>query len=269
MNTEHARPVLEGKGLSMRFGGLIALDEVDLRLDRGEILGVIGPNGAGKSTLLNLITGLYRASAGEVLLEGRSLRGTPPHRIVAAGIARTFQSSRLFGSLSVIDNVLIGMHTATSCGVLDALLRPGRAGAEMRDAVERASALLRHVSPDLLARRNEQAGTLPQADRRRLEIARALAADPRILLLDEPSSGMDDRDTDALIDDIRRIGSEQPELAVIIIEHDMRLIAALPDRVMVLDHGRKIGDAPFAEVRLLPRVQQAYLGRKASRSAHA
>ncbi|MEI2418245.1 ABC transporter ATP-binding protein [Orrella sp. JC864] len=257
-------PVLEGRGLTMRFGGLVAVDDVSLRLERGEVLGVIGPNGAGKSTLLNLLTGIYQATSGEVLLEGRSLAGMPAHEIVAAGIARTFQTSRLFGSLSVLDNVLIGMHTRTRCGVFTAMLRPGRARREMRQAAERACALLQAVSPDLLERRNQLASSLPQADRRRLEIARALAAEPKIVLLDEPSSGMDDRDTDALIADIERLRAQNPALSFIIIEHDMRLIAALPQRVMVLDYGRKIGDDTFEVVRQLPRVQEAYLGRKAS-----
>lgn len=261
-----ATTLLEGRGLTMRFGGLTAVENVDMHLSLGEVLGVIGPNGAGKSTLLNLVTGIYVPTQGEVLLEGRSLRGMPPHEVVAAGITRTFQTSRLFGSLSVLDNVIIGMHTRTRSGVLSALLRPGRARQELRRAAERACELLRSVSPDLYERRNQLATTLPQADRRRLEIARALAAQPKIVLLDEPSSGMDDRDTDALIADIQRLRDANPALSFIIIEHDMRLIAALPQRVMVLDHGRKIGDDTFGVVRQLPRVQEAYLGRKA---AHA
>lgn len=251
----------------MRFGGLVAVENVDMRLARGEVLGVIGPNGAGKSTLLNLLTGLYVPTEGDVLLEGKSLRGMPPHEIVGAGIARTFQTSRLFGSLSVLDNVIIGMHTRTRSGVLTALLRPGRARQEMRACAGRACELLKGVSPDLYERRNQLASSLPQADRRRLEIARALASQPKIVLLDEPSSGMDDRDTDALIADIRRLRSREPSLSFIIIEHDMRLIAALPQRVMVLDHGRKIGDDTFENVRQLPRVQEAYLGKRAT--AHA
>lgn len=258
--------VLEGRGLTMRFGGLVALDGVDITLVRGEVLGIIGPNGAGKTTLLNLLTGIYQPTEGEVLLEGRSLSGMPAHEIVAAGIARTFQTSRLFGSLSVLDNVIIGMHTRTRCGVITALLRPGLAKREMRRAAERAGELLNSVSPDLYQRRNQIAGSLPQADRRRLEIARALGTEPKIVLLDEPSSGMDDRDTGALITDIERLRAQNPALSFIIIEHDMGLIARLPQRVMVLDYGRKIGDDTFEVVRQLPRVQEAYLGRKA---AHA
>lgn len=262
--TTFAPPVLEGHGLTMRFGGLVALEAVNMQLASGEVLGIIGPNGAGKSTLLNVITGIYQATEGEVLLEGKSLSGMPAHEIAGAGIARTFQASRLFGSLSVLDNVIIGMHTRTRCGVLTALLRPRRAHREMRRAAERACALLNSVSPDLYARRNHLASSLPQADRRRLEIARALGTEPKVVLLDEPSSGMDDRDTDALMADIQRLRAQNPALSFIIIEHDMRLIAALPQRVMVLDYGRKIGDDSFEAVRRLPRVQEAYLGRKAS-----
>ncbi len=265
--TAHQHLLLCGKGLTMQFGGLVALENVDITLAHGEILGIIGPNGAGKSTLLNVITGIYTPTRGEVRLQGKLLTGTPAHRIAGAGIARTFQTSRLFGSLSVLDNVIIGMHTRTRCGVIDAMLRPGRARRELRAAAERAGELLRSISPDLYERRNRLASELPQADRRRLEIARALGAEPKILLLDEPSSGMDDRDTDALIADIRSLCERRPDLGLIIIEHDMRLISTLPQRVMVLDYGRKIGDAPFREVRALPRVQEAYLGRKAASHA--
>lgn len=256
--------VLEGRKLTMRFGGLVAVDGVDISLKRGEVLAVIGPNGAGKTTLLNVVTGIYEPTQGEVFLEGRRISGMPAHKIAAAGLARTFQTSRLFGSLSVLDNVMIGMHTRTRSGVLTVLLLPGRSNAEMRRAAARAEELLHRVSPDLYERRNQLASSLPQADRRRLEIARALATDPKVVLLDEPSSGMDDRDTDVLIADIRRLQEENPQLSFIIIEHDMRLVAALPHRVMVLDYGRKIGDDIFETVRRLPRVQEAYLGRKVS-----
>ncbi|WP_413870270.1 ABC transporter ATP-binding protein [Albidovulum sp.] len=257
-------PLLEARNLSIRFGGLVAVSRVDFSLAAGEVLCVIGPNGAGKSTLFNLISGLYRPSSGTVRLAGRDITGWPAHRIAAAGIARTFQSSRLFADLTLIDNVVIGMHCRTRTGVFDALLRPARARAELEAAAARAGDLLRLVSPDLHDRRHSLAGALPQADRRRLEIARALASEPKVILLDEPSSGMDDRDTDALIEDIRLTMTERPGLSYIIIEHDMRLVAALPERVMVIDYGEKIAEGPFAEVRLMPRVQEAYLGRKAT-----
>ncbi len=260
-------PLLEVRGLTIRFGGLVAVSEVDLALNPSEVLCIIGPNGAGKSTLFNMISGIYRPSAGTVHLDGRDITGWPAHRIAAAGIARTFQSSRLFNDLTLIDNVVIGMHTRTKSGVLDALLRPGKARAELEAAAEKAGELIRAISPDLYARRNTLAGALPQADRRRLEIARALASEPRVIMLDEPSSGMDDRDTDALMADVRRVMEERPGLSFLIIEHDMRLVAALPDRVAVIDYGRKIAEGDFAEVRLMPRVQEAYLGQKAAEHA--
>ncbi len=261
--------VLEGKKLTMRFGGLVAIAEVDFSLRTGEILGVIGPNGAGKSTLLNVITGLYVPSSGEVRLQGQRLNGAPVHRIVARGIARTFQSSRLFGDLSVLDNVVIGRHVHTKCGVIDAIFRRKKAKAELAQAASVAEDLLKAVSRGLYEQRHRPASQLPQADRRRLEIARALASEPKVLLLDEPSSGMDNTDTDALMDDIRAVCASRPDLAIMIIEHDMRLVAALPHRVMVLDYGRKLAEGTFEEVRRIPHVQEAYLGRKAGRNDQA
>jgi branched-chain amino acid transport system ATP-binding protein len=261
--------VLEGKGLTMRFGGLVAMAEVDFTLRKGEVLGIIGPNGAGKSTLLNIVTGLYKPSSGEVRLEGERLDGLPAHCIVGKGVARTFQSSRLFGDLSVLDNVIIGRHTHMQTSLLDAILRRGKAAAELRAAAEIAADLLKAVSRSLFEQRHRPAAELPQADRRRLEIARALASEPKVLLLDDPSSCMDDADTDALMDDIRIICAQRPDLALMIIEHDMRLVASLPQRVLVLDYGQKLADGPFEEVRLIPRVQEAYLGRKATQHARA
>lgn len=261
------RPLLEVRGLSIQFGGLVAVAEVDLLLHHSEVLCIIGPNGAGKSTLFNLISGIYRPSQGSVWLDGAEITGWPAHRIAAAGIARTFQSSRLFNDLTLIDNVVIGMHTRTRTGVLGALFMPRKSRAELDGAAERAAELLHSISPELHARRHTLAGALPQADRRRLEIARALAADPKVIMLDEPSSGMDDRDTDALMADVRRVMAERPGLSFLIIEHDMRLVAALPDRVAVIDYGRKIADGDFSDVRLMPRVQEAYLGQKAARHA--
>jgi branched-chain amino acid transport system ATP-binding protein len=255
-------PVLETRRLSIRFGGLVAVDSVDLVVNSGEVLCIIGPNGAGKSTLLNMISGLYQATEGDVLLNGTSIMGQPAHRIAKAGIARTFQSSRLFNDLTILDNVIIGMHTRTNTGVLEALLLPGRARRKLSDSAGKAGEILRSISEELYAGRNGLAGALPQADRRRLEIARALASDPRLIMLDEPSSGMDDRDTDALMADIRRIMKERPGISFLIIEHDMRLVSQLPDRVVVIDYGAKIADGQFADIRLMPDVQEAYLGQK-------
>jgi branched-chain amino acid transport system ATP-binding protein len=257
-------PILSVRELTIRFGGLVALDQVDLDVRRGEIVAVIGPNGAGKSTLFNLVTGIYPPTGGRVRFDGEDITGWPTHDIAARGVARTFQASRLFSDLSVLDNVVIGLHTRTATTVLGALLAPSRSRRELARAAATATEILKRVGGDLHDQRFRRARELAQADRRRLEIARALASEPKLLLLDEPTAGMDDRDTDALIADIRKIKAERPDLAIVVVEHDMRLVATLPGRVAVLDYGRKIADAPFAEVRRNPRVQEAYLGSAAS-----
>ncbi len=261
------QPLLSIAGLGIRFGGLIAAEDINFDLPPSHVTCIIGPNGAGKSTLFNLVTGIYRPSAGRVVLDGVDITGLPAHRIAAKGIARTFQSSRLFEDLSILDNVMIGMHTHTRTSVLSALFLHGRASREMERCAQEAGLILQGLSEELYARRYELAGILPQADRRRLEIARALASQPRLILLDEPSSGMDDRDTAGLMADIRRAMAERPGLSFLIIEHDMRLVAELPDDVIVIDYGRKIAQGKFADVRLLPHVQQAYLGKKAVEDA--
>jgi len=259
-----SQPLLECDSVTVRFRGLLALNDVSFSLQQGEILGIIGPNGAGKSTLFNVITGIYRANAGRIRFAGRDLNGKPAHRIVELGIARTFQSSRLFTDMSVLDNVVIGLHTRTRTSVLDAILRYRRARRELNDAATRAGELLRTVSAELYEQRHRRAGELAQADRRRLEIARALATEPKLLLLDEPSSGMDDRETQALVRDIRGVHQRRPDLSIMIIEHDMSLVAALPDRVMVLDYGQKIAEGSFESIRSLEHVERAYLGGKSS-----
>lgn len=256
-------PLLEVRDVTMRFGGLVAVNRVSFAVGKGAVLAVIGPNGAGKTTLFNVVTGVYRPTAGTVLLDGTDITGRPPYEIVDRGIARTFQSSRLFNDLSVLDNVIIGMHTRTSAGVFDVLLRPGKARRELAEAAERAEALLKASSGDIYEQRFRPAGTLAQADRRRLEIARALASQPRLLLLDEPSAGMDDRETDALVEDIRKVHETHPDLSVIVIEHDMRLVSAFPDHVICIDYGSLIAEAHFDAVRSDPRVQEAYLGKAA------
>ncbi|MDZ5699552.1 ABC transporter ATP-binding protein [Chelativorans sp. M5D2P16] len=258
--------LLDIENVTMRFGGLVALDDVTFSIEKGSVLAVIGPNGAGKSTLFNVVTGVYKPTAGRVTFDGADITGKPTYEVVQRGIARTFQASRLFSDLSVLDNVIIGMHTRTKTGVLKALFRPGASRREMAACVEKAETLLRLGSGDLYEQRYRPAGTLAQADRRRLEIARALASQPKLLLLDEPSVGMDDTETDALVADIARLRSEHPELSVILIEHDMRVVEAFPERVMCVDYGSLIAEGGFAAVRADPRVQEAYLGKAA---AHA
>lgn len=252
--------LLDCRNMVMKFGGLVATNDVSLYVEKGEILCLMGPNGAGKSTILNMVTGIYRPVSGSLTFDGHDLTKLSAHKIVEYGIARTFQNSRLFGDLSVVDNVMIGMHTQGSTGVLDAFFRPAKVRKEMDLAAEKAEALLKDVSEDLYEQRHMPASALPQADRRRLEIARALASKPKLILLDEPSAGMDERETNALIADIRAVHKKQPDLAFIIIEHDMQLVADLPDRVIVLDYGEKIAEGSFEEVCAVERVQEAYLG---------
>jgi branched-chain amino acid transport system ATP-binding protein len=256
--------VLSVAGLTIRFGGLVALDEVDLDVGAGEIVAVIGPNGAGKSTLFNIITGIYRPTAGRVRFDGADITGRPTHEIVARGIARTFQASRLFADLSVLDNVVLGLHTRTTTNVFEALFLPAKSRRELARASAIAEDILAQVGGNLVDQRRRRASELAQADRRRLEIARALASQPKLLLLDEPTAGMDDHDTDTLIEDVRKVKAGRSDMAIVVVEHDMRLVAALPERVVVLDYGRKIADASFDEVRRSPRVQEAYLGSAAS-----
>lgn len=253
--------LLKVENATMRFGGLVALNDVSFSLEKGSVLAVIGPNGAGKSTLFNVVTGVYRPTSGRVTFDGSDITNKPSYEVVERGIARTFQSSRLFSDLSVLDNIIIGMHTRTKTGVIDALFRPGASRREMAACVEKAETLLKSSSGNLFEQRNRPAGTLAQADRRRLEIARALASQPKLLLLDEPSVGMDETETQALVDDIRRVRSAYPELSVVLIEHDMQVVEAFPDHVMCIDYGSRIAEGNFASVRIDPRVQEAYLGK--------
>ena len=257
--------LLATRGLTVRFGGLVALDGVAVEVAGGETVGVIGPNGSGKTTFFNALTGLY-AAAGEIVFEGRRLDGLAPHLISRLGIARTFQSSRLCLSLSVFDNVLIGMHAQRRTGLLDAVVRRGRLLGEMREAIGRASHLLALFNPQLPDRGFERVGQLPQIDRRRVEICRALASRPRLLLLDEPSAGMSPAENAQLMNDLAIVRAERPGLSIIIIEHDMFVIEGVSQRVVAFNYGRKIAEGTFAAVARNAEVREAYLGRDSARA---
>ena len=249
------------RGLTVRFDGLTAVDHVDVTVDEGETLGLIGPNGSGKTTFFNAVTGLVPAE-GEMLFRGGALRGLEPHVICQRGIARTFQLSRLCLGLSVFDNVLIGMHTQVQAGVWDALFRRRRVVSEVRHALKQAAHLLSLFNADLVDRGFDPVGVLPQIDRRRVEICRALAARPRLLLLDEPSAGMSPEETVELMKDLQIVREEMPGLSIIIIEHDMFVIEGVSRRVVAFNYGRKIAEGIFAEVARNGEVREAYLGRQ-------
>ncbi|MCX5046503.1 ABC transporter ATP-binding protein [Aldersonia sp. NBC_00410] len=256
IETEVGEALLRTDGLTVQFGGLTALDDVSFEIRRGEILGLIGPNGAGKTTCFNAITGVYRPSSGTVYFDGAPLTKTKRSAITRLGIARTFQNIRLFGEMTALENVVVGTDARHRTSVPGAIFRTRRHRREEHDAVERGMALLEFVG--IAPRAVEKARNLSYGDQRRLEIARALATEPKLLCLDEPAAGFNPSEKSALMDLIRKIRDDG--FTVLLIEHDMRLVMGVTDRIVVLEFGRKIADDLPAAIRENPAVIAAYLG---------
>jgi branched-chain amino acid transport system ATP-binding protein len=256
--------LLELDGVSIRFGGVQAVKDVDFHADFGEIVGVIGPNGAGKTTLFNIVTGFYSPDEGSMMFDGMNISGLKPNALTRLGMARTFQSVRLFNAMTVLENAMVGQHTRTRAGLVGSLTRSKRTQEEEATITAKAREALGFFGDRLLPRQHQLASSMAYADRRRLEIARAMATEPKLLLLDEPAAGMNPAEKDRLIEQIGRLRDDRG-YAIVLIEHDMPVIKSVCDRVVALDHGIKIAEGTYEEVAGNQQVIEAYLGKAGAR----
>lgn len=253
-------PLLETKKLSVAFGGLWAVRDVDFQMEAGDVVGLIGPNGSGKTTFLNLISGLYQPTGGEIFLTEENITALKPYEIFRKGIGRTYQSSRLCWNLSVLDNVLLGLHSRHQTGFWGNLLQPKKADREIFQYLEKSLELLHYFNPQLVDKRYELAQNISHIDRRRVELSRILVSDPKVILIDELTAGLNQEETMRIMDDIQKVKKWLPEIGMIIIEHDMAVMQSIPNKIVVFNAGEKIAEGTYGEIIQDAQVIRAYLG---------